>query len=1076
MMRISATIVLVALVASVGLPLYSPAPASSTQFASSTAAGVTYFVDNREGCSVDGPGTSRDAPLCGFDRFADAPLGPGDELLIARGTTFAGPITLRARGTEDARVLIDAYGDGADPRFVFGDNPAILLLKDPTFTTVRHLDIGSKTETGRSAASYGLRVDFSEKTGEGLIFENLSVHDNRVVGLFVRNLQTLESGSWAARGVTLRNIDVTGNGHGISFANQGTVTGAPEQVTRETMTYLFRDVVVENSRFVENDNNNGDPAEVPAQIDAGCPDSLSLAGTLDAIVRSNIFDGAAGCRTTAGTAAVYLSGQQGTYVVNNVFLNTPNTRNPDMVAIDHEAHTSEVTIAGNYFADNYGGGIEYLAIHGAKDWSTENVVDANVFLRNGYEPNIPYLGGGGIAQVGNSIIPDTTVTNNIWHEPHGLLTAHLGGSTEKFTVSDNTSLQDPEWVSFAARDFGTSGSPWTYERSTATGWSALPAKDGRFEVDGVSIDAFALTPSAASAAALGWVAPRSGTVAIRGFAMPQGSDATLTVLRGEQELAKLSAPAPGAALVLNDVTVAAGDVIRFVAEDGKALNLTPSVSFLGAASSGDGLGEWNFSMEGDGQGWTSQADAAITGGSLALPLNKSARTVIDSAGGLGIDASSATALRLRIANRSAVASGRLYAAGAGEDFTEDKSVSFAVEPRTTRELAEGFTEVLVDVADLPGWNGKIDKLRIAFGATSGEVLIDSIQFASPSGPRWDFDSAEGWTYAKELRCPGPGTAPANPVKEVDNTAGTWRSTSDIAWNFARKQTFTVPSGTLAQLDLWVYKKGAPEGCLFLRIVDDASKQLFVGAVSPSKITTDGGFVSIFPQLAGLDSNKKYAVEVFSPYVTNADNAYGVNFADDSRYTSGEYYSVNAQGSWVGAEGGGARSLRFATYSTTTVTANDPWPPAVEAPITNGVVRGESGYDPALFSPEGLGIDASSTTKVHIRMTNPDNRAQAYLLFTTEDQPALDVPSGGSPPREETDGRGVAFALKPGPEMHEYVIDMAELDAWNGTIDRLIVQPNFRWNYRITSLAQTWNGAIDRIWLDDSATTATAPPQ
>lgn len=1059
-----------------GLLLGGISAAIATPQAANAQDGATYYVDSREGCSDAGSGTDASAPLCSFTRFATEPLGAGETLLVARGAVFQQntTITIQARGDEDAPATIDAYGEGDLPRFVYGGNQDIARLLNPSHVVVRNLDIGSKTAEGRSAAHHGLRVDFTEPGGRNVTLEDISVHDNRVVGIFIRSTVSQPFTETAVTGITVRNIDAKHNAHAVVINTQGTISGlGATRTPDDAANRVFTNVVIENSNFIDNDNNNGDPALVPSQIDAGCPDAVSVSNSTDVALRGNVFDGAAGCRTTSGTAALYLGTVRDVRVVNNIFVNTPNTANPDMVAIDHEAATSEVLIAGNYFADNYGGGIEYLAIHGANDFSTDNVVRSNVFLRNGETPNIPYLGGGAVSVLGASIVPDTHLANNISYEPHGFLNAHLGGNVSQFTLENNKPVEDAEWVSYAARDFGAAASPWSYERSTSTGWAPLNAGENAFTDGDVSIDRFTLRPGQAESAALGWVAPRAGVVAVRGYATAVAGDATVTVLRGQETLATVEADARGQEIVVEDVQVGAGETLRFVASaGGSAVGFTPSVTFLGAATSTDGLGEWNFSVAGDKQGWGSNTASKVSGGVFTHAL-AGGGSFIDSPSNLGLDADSTSTIRLRISNRSAIVKGRLYVRGPDTSFATPRSIEFSFDARSVHELAEGFEEVLIDVSDLPGWEGEISQLRISFAAGSGEVLVDSIQFADPAGPRWDFDTAQGWTYSRDLSCPSPGAEAASPVVEIDNGGGTWSKTAAISWNFARQQNFTVPSGTLARLDLWAYKVGNPGGCLFLRIVDEDRKQLFVGAIPPSQITTDGGYVSVFPRLTGLDPEATYGVMIFSPYVTNAADQYGIAYADDRRYAAGEFYSVDGRGRWNGPEQGGNRSLRFITYTASQVTPNDPWPNAVEAPVNGGAVRGESGYEPALFSPNGLGIDAETTKHVHIRMSNPDNRQTAYLLFTTTDQPYLDVPSDSWPPREEQDGRGVAFALQPGPTMTEYVIDMSHLASWTGTVDRLIVQPTFRWNYRIGALTSTWTGAIDRIWVDDGETVARA---
>src|SRR5690606_26274810 len=126
----------------------------------------------------------------------------------------------------------------------------------------------------------------------------------------------------AVKGVTLRGIETTHNAHGIVFANQGKVTDASGGGTLETTANrVFRDVLVEGIRQKDDDNNNPDPDDVSAQIDAGCPDSLAISSATGVMVRDSILDGSAGCRTNTGTAALYLGSVDDVVVANNVFVN-----------------------------------------------------------------------------------------------------------------------------------------------------------------------------------------------------------------------------------------------------------------------------------------------------------------------------------------------------------------------------------------------------------------------------------------------------------------------------------------------------------------------------------------------------------------------------------------------------------------------------------------------------------------------------------------------------------------------------------------------------------------------------------
>ncbi|MFC8626737.1 hypothetical protein [Streptomyces anulatus] len=129
-----------------------------------------------------------------------------------------------------------------------------------------------------------------------------------------------------------------------------------------------------------------------------------------------------------------------------------------------------------------------------------------------------------------------------------------------------------------------------------------------------------------------------------------------------------------------------------------------------------------------------------------------------------------------------------------------------------------------------------------------------------------------------------------------------------------------------------------------------------------------------------------------------------------------------------------------------------------------LVGGGGGLEPALHSP-GLDLDASEHRYVRIRMNNPDTRQSGYLLLTTADDPEFDLPGDGVPPPNEKGLKGIAFSLVPGAEYTEYVLDMATVPGWKGTITQLKVQPFTRWNYHVADVDISWHGGIDSIRID-----------
>ena len=89
------------------------AGATVLQVTNSWAAGATYYVDAAAGNDAN-PGTSA-APWRSLAKINGAALTAGDTVLLRRGQSFTGELTLTRSGTATARITIDAYGSGARP-------------------------------------------------------------------------------------------------------------------------------------------------------------------------------------------------------------------------------------------------------------------------------------------------------------------------------------------------------------------------------------------------------------------------------------------------------------------------------------------------------------------------------------------------------------------------------------------------------------------------------------------------------------------------------------------------------------------------------------------------------------------------------------------------------------------------------------------------------------------------------------------------------------------------------------------------------------------------------------------------
>lgn len=105
-------------------------------------------------------------------------LQPGDSILFRRGSTFEGQVTFTGVGTEDARITVDAYGEGELPVIVAPDT-ALFTVKvlNCDYFTIKHLDITNSTKD-RLAKRCGLDLcSFDGHVSHDIRVESNYIHD-----------------------------------------------------------------------------------------------------------------------------------------------------------------------------------------------------------------------------------------------------------------------------------------------------------------------------------------------------------------------------------------------------------------------------------------------------------------------------------------------------------------------------------------------------------------------------------------------------------------------------------------------------------------------------------------------------------------------------------------------------------------------------------------------------------------------------------------------------------------------------------------------------------------------------------
>ncbi|HKY81032.1 MAG TPA: right-handed parallel beta-helix repeat-containing protein, partial [Sphingobium sp.] len=144
----------------------------------SAARAETYYVNSLSG--DDGfSGTSGDRPWRSIARLHDVPLQPGDQVLLAAGSTWKEPLTLTRSGKAGAPIVIAATGDGPRPRIEAGGvSPHAVAVLNADHVTISGLEVTNDGPV--PAPRFGVLVS-AENRGvtRGIRITDLYVHDVR---------------------------------------------------------------------------------------------------------------------------------------------------------------------------------------------------------------------------------------------------------------------------------------------------------------------------------------------------------------------------------------------------------------------------------------------------------------------------------------------------------------------------------------------------------------------------------------------------------------------------------------------------------------------------------------------------------------------------------------------------------------------------------------------------------------------------------------------------------------------------------------------------------------------------------
>jgi hypothetical protein len=608
------------------------------------ANGTTYFINNQTGsnCNDAGPHTQAQ-PWCSFAPINQVKLlSPGDQVLLARGGTWDEQLTLTGSGSATQPIVLGAYGTGANPRIV--RNQAIsdlcVLLTDASNWEISNLEV--------ARASVGILLHYTQLFNNGIAISNIYAHDNKgiwsgfttdhpvshkVADPFAARLNinlssgilfnisstlTFSSSQYVLRGVSVANILGRNNVDSVSFDAETNTTDNQDGHN------AFQDVTL-NGLILASDNGHAGSAYQHAGL--GCSDSLRLLGMMNVKLLNSVLYDEAACRTASGTAAVILGRVSDVTFVNNIFFGVPATNSPDETGIDFEWSETRVNLLANLFAANAGAGVEILNIHRGDhtdgiDFSGNTFTNNSRSLRPGAASIWEDNRGSGYAS------PSGRLENNFYSESNGKFFA--GKSIASVTNLKNVTTAAGS--DYAAQQFAQllwrSGWRYMYVTSDST-WADMPMYsatdyDGAWEVSPAQyVSAFNLMPASGGGTrdfggvARVWVAPRPGTISIRGHVLRSdgqagsGVYAVINHVSGRnvtqiwpstsgKQFVEGSDQA-GYATDVDSISVSAGDAIRFeVTANGDDSNdttsWTPSVAYISSTvlkrsvsdSTGDG--------------------------------------------------------------------------------------------------------------------------------------------------------------------------------------------------------------------------------------------------------------------------------------------------------------------------------------------------------------------------------------------------------------------------------------------------------------------------------------------------------
>ena len=644
---------------------------------------TTCYIDSDAG-SNDNAGTSADAPWKDFTHANALVLGPGDRLLIKRGSVINQELRIGAKGTADNWAEIGAYGEGARPilRRNWQIQDRCGLIKNPDFLRIRNLTF--------CYAGKGMVVLYAEPGHGNLLIEDCVAH--HIEGIYREwgNLSGIPE--WTDYQVP--DDDAHRASAGIA------VTGHARDVVIRDCD-LFQ---ISWGFWVTGNRVMLDGVNVHDCYVYNASPHPALLGARDSVMENCVFD-APGYHAFAGTMGIMLGGPKGLTIRNCTFRNQPDSGSHDQGGIDFEAGGDGCLIDGCTFANNAGAAIEVLGLQSPQ---AKNIEIRNTrFMKNNWAKK---LGPAEIFIWGKGVpAPEIACSTGVIHDNGYVLAPGV-----EFFVN-----QAPDTTQWELRD--------------NTAYASIEELDRAMPLNNPPLcDAGPGQMTTASTVTLRGAAtddqrPEGGKLASR-WELLEGPGA-VTFADASVATTEATFERPGDYL------------LRLIADDNELW--TSDLVHVAVLPSGTTVAKaWEFNINLDKEGWTEAALGTadetkenvgvakpvhyVAGGYYILAVKEAPEANILSPEGLDLAAAACTRLAVRLQNHTPATSMRLRFTTTEDAAWDDaKSVPFDV-----GSLDDSVREYTADLTACPTWAGRIAQIRLDLTAganATGTLRIDSIR-------------------------------------------------------------------------------------------------------------------------------------------------------------------------------------------------------------------------------------------------------------------------------------------------------------------------------------------------------------